>query len=308
MKRHLLYRYFILMAMLGATGPAVRGQSFEDEPNEQSLLVIEGFTEPYRDIEIGSPDTATVAEIWVDEGAKVRLGQVIARLDDSVVRANMNIAREAASSTGEYEAAKHLLNTSKRKLDQVLALHGRDHATDQELWNAQAACDESLAKVKAYEELANRRRLELVQAEAHLQRFTIRAPIDGVVVKKCKDVGEVVSPADPHLLRIVQLDPLRISGTATVVQARSMKVGQELATTVGEISLTAMVEFISPVADPSSGTVLVQFRIPNPDYRISGGMPCMIHLALHSTQSPPTGKSAPRQTLNVFPLFDSGHR
>ncbi|MGV3483945.1 MAG: efflux RND transporter periplasmic adaptor subunit [Planctomycetaceae bacterium] len=306
MKRTLALCYAVLMAAAGATKPA-SAQSFADEPGDQSQHVIEGFTEPYRDIEIGSPDTASVAEIWVDEGAEARVGQVLARLHDSVVRANVNIAREAAASTGEYEAAKLSLNTNQRKYDQVLALHGRDHATEQELWNARAARDESLAKVKAYEELASRRRLELVQAEAHLERFTIRAPIDGVVVKKFKDVGEVVSPADPQLLRVVQLDPLRISATATVAQIASLRVGQTLPATIGETSVAATIEFISPVADPSSSTVQVQLRVPNPDYKISGGISCEIRLDAEPLPSRPNRASIPRQTLKVFP-FDGKHR
>ncbi len=47
-----------------------------------------------------------------------------------------------------------------------------------------------------------------------LERMTIVSPMDGVVLKCLKDVGEVVSPADPSLVRIVQLDPLRISASA----------------------------------------------------------------------------------------------
>lgn len=287
---------------------SANAQSSDYAGGDESLLVIEGFTEPYRDIEIGSPDTAAVAEVRVDEGAWVRFGQVIARLDDTVIRANVNIAREAAASTGELEAAKQGLSTNKRKYEQVLALHGRHHATDQELWNAQSAQDESASRVKAYEELASRRRLELVQAEAQLQRFTIRAPIDGIVVKKLKDVGEIVSPADPHLLRVVQIDPLRISATATLLQAGSMTIGQQLDVTIGKHSATATVEFVSPVADASSGTVLVQLRVPNPKHEISCGMMCEISLAPSGSEVRGSGKSVPRQTLLPYPLLDRTRR
>lgn len=299
---------FVLIVAIAAIVYRADAQSLDNAADDRSRLVIEGFTEPYRDIEIGSPDTAAVAEIRVDEGAWIRFGQVIARLDDTVVRANMNIAKEAAASSGELEAAKHVLNTSNRKYEQVLALHGRQHATDQELWNAQAIRDESASRVKAYEELSSRRRLEFIQAEAQLQRFTIRAPIDGVVVKKFKDVGEIVSPADPHLLRVVQLDPLRISATATLLQARSMSVGQGLKVTIGQRSLMATVEFVSPVADASSSTVLVQLRVANPEHEISAGMPCEIDLAPSAAEKREHSRSEPRQTLGPFPLFEPTRR
>ncbi len=299
-----LLSYSILILVLCVIADQSRSQSFDDESSDDSLLVIEGFTEPYRDIQIGSPDTAMVAEIRVDEGAWIKFGQIVAKLDDTVVRANVNIAREAAAATGELESAQLQMTANQRKYDQVLELHGRSHATEQELWNIQSTRDESIARVKAYEELANRRRLELVQTEAQLQRLTIRSPIDGVVVKKCKDVGEIVSPADPHLLRVVQLDPLRISATASVLQSRSLKVGHALNTTIDGQATMATVEFVSPVADASSGTVLVQLRVPNPKHQIAGGMPCQISLVPLSPKKQSDRGSIPRQTLKEFPFIE----
>jgi RND family efflux transporter MFP subunit len=307
MKRCLLSDLFLLIVLCAANPSSA--QSFDNTPDDESTdddssLVIEGFTEPYRDIQIGSPDTAIVAEIRVDEGDWVKFGQVIAKLDDSIVRANMNVAREAAASNGELATAQLQLKLNKHKYEQLLELHGRNHATDQELSGAQATCDESCARVKAYEELGNRRRLELVQAEAQLTRMTIVSPIDGVVVKKLKDVGEIVSPADPHLLRVIQLDPLRISATASLQQSGSLKLGQGLKTTIGKHSVIATVEFVSPVADASSGTVLVQLRVANPGHQIICGLPCKISLLPPQAEQREKNQSIPRQTLKKFPNMD----
>ncbi len=214
---------------------------------------IEGFTEPYRDIQLGASDTGTISEIRVEEGKRVHFGQVIARLDDRICQSNVTIARQAAASTGELEAAQVQLESTQRRFDQLAALHGRNHATDQELLSVGAARDEAQARVKAYQELSVRRQQELKQAEMQLERMTIVSPLDGVVVKCMKDVGEVVSPADPVLVRIVQLDPLRISASASIVQAQQFQVGQVMTVHVSNMQKSATVEFISPVADVSSG-------------------------------------------------------
>ena len=103
----------IILLALCFAGSHVVTQSFEPDTDEsKTQLVIDGFTEPYRDIRIGSPDTAAITEIRVDEGDSVRYGQVIAKLDDVLVRATMNIAREASLSTGELETANLQVQTN----------------------------------------------------------------------------------------------------------------------------------------------------------------------------------------------------
>lgn len=258
-------------------------------PNDR----IEGFTEPYRDIQLGASDTGTISEIRVEEGKRVQFGQVVARLDDRIYQSNVTVARQAAGATGELDAAKVQLDNSQRRFDQLAVLHGRNHATDQELLSVSAARDEAQARFKAYQELSVRRQQELKQAETQLERMTIVAPMDGIVVKCMKDVGEVVSPADPVLVRIVQLDPLRICASAQLVQAQQFQVGQVVTAHVGSMQKPATVEFISPVADVSSGTTMIQLRIPNNDLKLIAGLPCQIELPVASE---PSTQSVPLQT------------
>ncbi len=291
----------VLPLLLCIFASASSAQDFSpDVASDRSLLLMDGYTEPYRDIKIGSPDTGTIAAFRVEAGQSIRFGQVIAKLDDAVVRANVEVARNAAASTGELDAARITLSTGERKYMQTLALHGRNHATEQELWQAQSTRDEATARVKAYEEVASRRRLELAQAETYLQRMTITSPLDGIVIEMLKDVGEIVSPADPHLVRVVQLDPLRVSATATGLQAKSLKPGQSLRTTIDGEKHFAVVEFISPVIDAGSGNVIIHLRLPNPNRELSAGQACQISLAPSRGRDAPANENQPRQTLRTL--------
>ncbi len=116
---------------------------------------------------MGSGDTGTISDIRVEEGKRVHFGQVIAKLDDRAYQANLIVARQAAASTGELEAAQVQFESSQRRFDQLAELHGRNHATDQELLNVAAARDEAQARLKAYQELSTRRQQELKQAECN---------------------------------------------------------------------------------------------------------------------------------------------
>jgi len=181
----------LFAGLLVQSSPIATAQSFDTALNDTSSpLVLEGFIAPYRDIRVGSPDTATIIEMRADEGNTIRVGQVIARLDDTVAIANTNIARQATASSGELGASRLQMLASKRRYEQCIELHGRNHATDQELWNMQASLD------------------------------------DGIAIDRLIDIGEIVSPADPHLVRIVKLDPLRINATAPIQQSKHSSLAQ----------------------------------------------------------------------------------
>ena len=291
------------VVLLIAVGSAARGAD--------SSAMLEGFTEPYRDLQVGAPDTGVIAQILVDEGQSVRAMQELVRLDDRVLKTSVDVARQAAQMQGEAEAARHQWQAKQRQWEQTEQLHRRGHATDQELWNAENERDQSAARLQAVQEQQQRRVLELRNAEAMLDRSVIRAPIDGVVVGRLKDVGEVVSPADPHLLRVVQLDPLRVTASGPAMQLTAIRPGMVLPVWIGQRRSSATVEYVAPVVDPSSGMSSIQLRLPNPELAVAGGLACRVGLQpLAETKQPaaPVGEDVLRQTLRRFPFLDRATR
>ncbi|GEM_PF-1097069 len=263
---------------------------------------LEGFTEAYRDIELGSAETNVIVRVWAEEGELVSNGQTLVQLDATVLRAAVDVARKAASSRGEFEAAEQVLEMRQQRVEKTAALHARQHATDQELWNVTAERDEAAARLKAFKELNERRQLELLQAEAQLARLTIQSPIDGQIVERFKDVGQVVSPADPKLLRIVQLDPLKIIASGPATELSVIQAGMRLPVIIKEQRYEADVEFVSPVVDAQSRMRRIKLRVPNPQLRISSGL--AVEVELSPIQRPLTRDQNLRQTLRQFPFLD----
>ncbi len=269
-------------------------------------LRLEGFTEAYRDIQIGSSDTNRVAAVWAEEGERVRVGQTLVQLDDTVLRAAVAVARTAASARGEAEAAEQHLASRQRRLEQTESLLERQHATDQELWNARNERDEAAARVKAFVELQRRRELELKQAEMQLARLTVKSPIDGIVAAVLKDVGEVVSPADPHLVQLVQMDPLRVIASGPEKMLRQIQPGMELPVIIDQQRHLAVVEFVSPIVDAQSGMRSLKLRLPNPDAKIASGVPVEVHLQAGPAEpvAPQDREQAVQQTMRKFQFLN----
>jgi multidrug efflux pump subunit AcrA (membrane-fusion protein) len=67
--------------------------------------LIEGFTEPYADISMAAGEMGTLARVEVKDGDEVQAGQLIANLDDAVLRASLEVARAGMSATGDMQSA-----------------------------------------------------------------------------------------------------------------------------------------------------------------------------------------------------------
>jgi RND family efflux transporter MFP subunit len=247
---------------------------------------IAGFTEPYRDIDVAAPEMGQITRLEVREGMRVQVGQVLARLDDSVWSASLEVAKTAMQSAGRLEAAEAELRLYRETLDKLLRLLQRQHATQQEVDRAQAQRDAAEARVKAAREELQVRTHEYDRAQAQLNQRRVLAPIAGVVTQVTKDEGEFVSPNDPTVVKIVQLDPLLVVFSVPVARARDLTKDAQVQVRVESIAepVAGVVEFVSPTADAQSGTTRVRVRLPNPGEAIPSGVKCQLLLADSAVQ------------------------
>jgi len=247
---------------------------------------IAGFTEPYRDIDVAAPEMGQITRLEVREGMRVQAGQVLARLDDSVWSASLEVAKTAMQSAGRLEAAEAELRLYRETLDKLLRLLQRQHATQQEVDRAQAQRDAAEARVKAAREELQVRTHEYDRAQAQLNQRRVLAPIAGVVTQVTKDEGEFVSPNDPTVVKIVQLDPLLVVFSVPVARARDLTKDAQVQVRVESIAepVAGVVEFVSPTADAQSGTTRVRVRLPNPGEAIPSGVKCQLLLADSAVQ------------------------
>ncbi|MHB0960280.1 MAG: efflux RND transporter periplasmic adaptor subunit [Pirellulaceae bacterium] len=241
---------------------------------------IDGFTEPYRDIDVAAPEMGRVISLEVREGDVVSLGHVLARLDQDVLTATLDIAKAGMESAGPLEAARAELRMHQESLEKLEALRQRSHATQREVDRALSQKEMAEARVKAAQEELAVKALEFARTRAQLEQRRVLSPIDGVVTRVYKEEGEFVSPSDPVVVKVVQLDPLLIVFSVPVVEARKLTAGRTARVRVESAPepVEGVVEFISPMADAQSGTMRVRVRIPNPKESVPSGVTC--HLLL----------------------------
>jgi RND family efflux transporter MFP subunit len=261
--------------------PTVISLSFaNDAVSANQNIEIECFTEPYRQIQVAAPEMGVLAEILVGEGDSVTAQQTLARLDDRVLEKSLDVARSAKNATGSLRAALSELETTRNQLDGYRTLRRNNNATDREIERATTAVAVAEAKVQIVRDELEVRRTEYERTKAQLEKRKVKSPIQGTIVELNKEVGEFVSPTDPVILTIVDLTHLKAIFSLPRSYATELRVGQvaslRIAENTGEQGLVCkgIIEFISPTADPQSGTVRVKVRVANLERKIPCGVLC----------------------------------
>ncbi len=241
-------------------------------------LEVDGFTEPYRDIDVAASEAGLLERIEVKEGDRVTAGQLLARLDDTVLQATLAIAKTAVESQGRLESAEAELKLQSEMVAKLHGLRQRGHASRQEIERAESQLQIARANVRAMREQHRIKSLEYRRTRAQLKQRRLTSPIDGIVTHIHKDRGEFVSLSDPVVLKVVQLDPLLVVFSVPAKLGRALSAGQSADVRIAESTVQGEVEFVSPSTDPQSGTTRVRVRIPNAGERLPSGAPCRLLL------------------------------
>lgn len=247
-----------------------------------TAATVEGFAEPFRQIELATgAETGVLSEILVREGSQVREGQIVAVMDNRVLKVTLEIAARRAEFDGRLNAALAEQSMRQRRLERLRELRQQGHASPAEIDRAEADAAIADAQVKLSLEERELARLECEHIRAQIEQRRLRSPINGVVVEVFREAGESIFFSDPRVMTLVQLHPLRVKFPVSIIQSQNFRVGDRVPIQLPEFRVTvdAEVELISPVLDAKSGTVLVTCLIDNQDGKYRSGMRCLLKVA-----------------------------
>ena len=238
--------------------------------------VTRSFIEPVesRLVAATQPDVLTV--LSVREGDKVSSGDVLAELDNSVLRKNLQIAQLRADSVSEIKSACANIKIAQKRFEKLTPMLEKGHANPAEVEKAKAEFESAEAELELAHEKKTEFELEVERIKAEIERNVIRSPIDGFVTEIHCRPGEYISTNDRKLVTVVRLDRLRVKFFLLDSTARELKAGQSIRVEVGHKRepVDGKIEFVSPVIDADSGTSRVDVVIENKDAAIRSGSVC----------------------------------
>lgn len=243
-----------------------------------TLLNASGYVVAQRKAAVASKITGRLVYLGVEEGSRVKKGQVIARLenDDAVAArnralANVNAAKSALEQAmAEFDDA--VLNFNRMlKLSEKGSVARSENDIAEARWKrAKAAVSAHKSSIKASEEA-------LKEAEVLLGYATIRAPFDAVVLTKNADIGDIITPlgaatnAKAAVVDIADMESLQVEVDVSESNIGIVKNGQPC-----EIHLDALqdsrfrgaVHMIVPTANRTKASVMVKVAFKDKDTRI----------------------------------------
>jgi RND family efflux transporter MFP subunit len=276
--------------------PAVAATSESSTP--ESSVVVEAFTEPYRDISVAASEMGTLSEVRVVEGAIVKQGDILAVMDDDILRASLEVARRSMSAEGLLKSAQADLDMKIQEQEKLKQLRDRDHASQQEVDRIQTEIRIAEARLLSVNEDLEVKQLESRRIESQLKQRQVIAPMDGVISELSREAGEFVSPSDPTIARLVQLDPLLIVFSVPLSQRNEVKKDQvvELKLGTDQVRAEGIVEYVSPTSDTSNSSVRVKVRLPNSVRQHQSGERAILVMEHSAGNSTPAAPSAPETT------------
>lgn len=230
-------------------------------PGLKAVTSTVTFTGPIAaryDMPIGNDgDTGRIVAVYVEAGDHVRKGQLLAKLDGSVLIPQVN--RLAAAL--ELAKAQAALSAAEYRRAQGVEAAGALSAEDIEKRRATSITDAANVKVVA---------AQLAEAEARLNRTRVVAPIAGTVLTRGAEVGQIANPGGAPLFRVASGGEVEMRGQLAEQDLAQVKVGD--AATVRLTGLAqafeGRVRLLGAIIDPQ--TRLGEIRItlkPDPALR-----------------------------------------
>jgi RND family efflux transporter MFP subunit len=243
-----------------------------------TLLNASGYVVAQRKAAVASKATGRLEWLGVEEGSKVKKGDVIARLEGrDVAAARDQSAANLDNARSALEQSNAELNDATLNFKRSKELLAKGFISRMDYDTADARYRRAQAAVSGAESAIISAQAALKGAEVAVEYTLIRAPFDAVVLTKDADIGDMVTPlgaaanAKAAVVTIADMSSLQVEADVSESNLEKVEAGQPC-----EIQLDAfpesrfrgVVHMIVPTADRSKASVMVKVRFLNKDKRI----------------------------------------
>ena len=268
------------------TGTVVRGDLTQ-------AVTATGQLNPMINVQVGSQISGIIQKLFVDFNSPVHEGQIIAQIDPATYLANVH------QNEADLENAKAVLELAKLNA-------GRAEDLSKKNLTPKADCDKALAELQQARAAVKQKEATLERAKVDLNRCTVSAPIDGIVISRHVDVGQTVtaSLSAPTFFVIAKdLTHMQIDANVAEADVGGVKVGQSVDFTVDAFPARI---FHGKVTQIRNAPTMVQnvvtydavIEVDNPDLELKPGMTA--NVAIVTARRPNTLK-IPNAALRFRP-------
>lgn len=213
-----------------------------------------------------------VAQVLVDMGDRVNKGDVLIRLDDAELQAQLKQAQAglAMAKTGGTQASVRYQD-AKNNLERMQSLFEQGAISEQQLEGAKTQLEMADPDVAAAQIKQAEASLQMVQTQ--LNNTVITAPVGGIISVRNVEIGEMAGQTP--VVSIVDIDKVIVEVNVTEGQVNKLADGQKVDVEVAAVSdkpFAGKILSISPAADARTRLFPVKIEISNKDHKLKPGM------------------------------------
>jgi HlyD family secretion protein len=278
----------LAVALLWGRGGSSKATRYQTEPVRQGDLTVivtaTGTLKPTNTVEVGSELSGTIRSVEADYNSRVRVGQVLARLDTTKLEATiaqLKAALEAAKAKA-LQAKATVLETQAKlaQYQQVAKLSDGKVPSKLEMDAAEAAFERAKADAASADAAVSQARATLQASETDLSKAVIKSPINGIVLTRSIEPGQTVAAAmtTPVLFTLAEdLTKMDLHVNVDEADIGKVKEGQKATFTVAAYSGRTFEARISQArygASTTSGVVTYEtvLKVDNTDLSLRPGM------------------------------------
>jgi HlyD family secretion protein len=240
-------------------------------------------------VQVGSQVSGTVAWLGADFNSVVHKGQVIAKLDPSLLEAQLRQSRaNLAKAQADVERARVQLTDANQKYARAVQLAAKQILARSDLDAATLAVESGEADVHAAQAQLAQAEAALYQNEVNVAHAIITAPIDGIVVSRSVDVGQTVAASlqSPTLFEIAaDLTKMQVKASVDESDMGRVRAGESVSFTVDaypDETFTGTVSQVrlQPTVVQNVTTYSSIINVANPDRKLKPGMTASIQILI----------------------------
>jgi RND family efflux transporter MFP subunit len=246
----------------------------------EKLLSAKGYLKSRAQSTIGAKVAGRVQELFVEEGSRVKKGQILAILEHNDLDAQLE-SRRATLLRGlaDIEEARADLEYKRSKADRARRLQNKNMSVSaEEMQQSTSSVDMGAAHLASLEATVKFQQAQVREVEESLANMRIVAPFDGTVVERPADLGEMISGGT--VLTLANLEQMEVETDVAENLLSRIAIGQP-----AEVSVSAVpskhyrgrLRQVIPISDRARGTVKVKVEILDPDDNLFPELVATVH-------------------------------
>lgn len=252
-----------------------------------------GQVQPTTEVQVGAQVSGRITKVYVDFNSRVKKGDVLAELDPTLFGAQLDSnAAQVASANANVRRAQASVTTSLQKVDRTKKLVGEGIGSQADLDAAQGAYDVAVADLAAARAQVAQYGAQLKSSKTNLEYTRIFSPIDGMVISRDIDPGQVVAASfqAPTLFVIAEdLTKMRVLADIDEADVGKLQEGMPAGIRVDAFPRDVFKGTVSQVrfaanSDQGVVTYAAVIDVANPEMKLRPGMTATVTVVTASVK------------------------